>query len=140
MKLARRSKGGAAIPTASMSDIAFLLLLFFMVTTVFASQGLRILIPRAAESERIRLNRNMASVWVNEEGKILIDDKPIRKEDFEGKIKDKLNQNPEIIVLLRVDEEARYGLIGDMIESLREVKALKVSFATRQEGTGEGSQ
>jgi biopolymer transport protein ExbD len=38
---------------------------------------------------------------------------------------------------MRVDKEARYGKVGDMIESLREVKALKVSFATRPEGEGE---
>jgi len=136
MKLARRSRGGAMIPTASMSDIAFLLLLFFMVTTVFAVSGLDVRLPKAKKWERIRLNRNMVSVWVDEAAQIMVDDKLVPDRGvFEDKIREKLAANPDIIVLLRIDENARYGLIGDMIQSLREIEALKISFATLAEGT-----
>lgn len=141
MKLARGSRGGAAIPTASMSDIAFLLLLFFMVTTVFSTaKGLPdVIVPKAQATERIVLRSNVASVWVNRDGLIAIDDKIIPVHLFSSKIVEKqndmLSRGRDLVVLLRVDQNARYGLINDLIEKMREVKALKLTFATQPEET-----
>lgn len=142
MKIVRRSRGGAEIPTASMSDIAFLLLLFFMVTTVFVSaRGLKdVIVPKAEATERIRLRRNVASVWVNKDGLISIDDKLIPGPDaFAMKIIEKMDANrqrgAELVVLLRVDKNARYGLVDALIEKMRDVKALKLTFATQEEST-----
>jgi biopolymer transport protein ExbD len=135
MKLARRSKGGAGIPTASMSDIAFLLILFFMVTTVFSTeQGLKLTLPKAEATQRIRLRRNTTNVWIDREGRISIDDKIIPDtEAFGNKLLQILAEKPDLVVLLRVDKNARYGQISDLIEKMKEVKALKLTFATQFE-------
>lgn len=135
MKLARRSKGGAVIPTASMSDIAFLLILFFMVTTVFSTeQGLKLTLPKAEATQRIRLRRNTTNVWIDREGRISIDDKIIPDtEAFGNKLLQILAEKPDLVVLLRVDKNARYGQISDLIEKMKEVKALKLTFATQFE-------
>lgn len=140
MKLARRSRGGAAIPTASMSDIAFLLILFFMVTTVFSTeQGLNLVLPKAEATQRIRLRRNTVNVWINREGRISIQDKlmpegeALAVEAFGNKLLQILAEKPDLVVLLRVDENARYGQISDLIEKMKEVKALKLTFATQFE-------
>jgi len=135
MKLARRTKGGAEIPTSSMSDIAFLLLLFFMVTTVFSTEeGLNIILPKAEATQRIRLRRNTTNVWIDREGRVSIDDKLIPDvESFGNKLLHKLTDYPDLVVLLRVDKNARYGQIIDLIEKMKEVKALKLTFATQYE-------
>lgn len=135
MKIARRSRGGAVIPTASMSDIAFLLLLFFMVTTVFSTyKGLEVVVPKAKATERIRLRRNTLSVWIDREGHVSIEDKLIPNTDaFGNKMLEKLVEKPDLVVLLRVDKNARYGQINDLIEKMKEVKALKLTFATQFE-------
>jgi len=135
MKLARRTKGGAEIPTSSMSDIAFLLLLFFMVTTVFSTEeGLNIILPKAEATQRIRLRRNTTNVWIDREGRVSIDDKLIPDvESFGNKLLHKLDDYPDLVVLLRVDKNARYGQIIDLIEKMKEVKALKLTFATQYE-------
>jgi biopolymer transport protein ExbD len=135
MKLARRTKGGAEIPTSSMSDIAFLLLLFFMVTTVFSTEeGLNIILPKAEATQRIRLRRNTTNVWIDREGRVSIDDKLIPDvESFGNKLLQKLADYPDLVVLLRVDKNARYGQIIDLIEKMKEVKALKLTFATQYE-------
>lgn len=135
MKLSRRSKGGAVIPTASMSDIAFLLILFFMVTTVFSTeQGLKLTLPKAEATQRIRLRRNTTNVWIDREGRISIDDKIIPDtESFGNKLLQILAEKPDLVVLLRVDKNARYGQISDLIEKMKEVKALKLTFATQFE-------
>jgi biopolymer transport protein ExbD len=135
MKLARRSKGGAEIPTASMSDIAFLLILFFMVTTVFSTeQGLKLTLPKAEATQRIRLRRNTTNVWIDREGHVSIDDKIIPDtEAFGNKLLQILAEKPDLVVLLRVDKNARYGQISDLIEKMKEVNALKLTFATQFE-------
>ncbi|NLI98021.1 biopolymer transporter ExbD [bacterium] len=133
MKLARRSQASAQIPTSSMSDIAFLLILFFMVTTVFSSEkGLKITLPKAEATQRIRLRSNTTNVWIDKNNSISIDDKIIpNNEMFAGVIQGKLVDKPDLVVLLRVDKDARYGLVSDLIEKMKEVKALKLTFSTQ---------
>lgn len=138
MKLARRSRGGVAIPTASMSDIAFLLILFFMVTTIFSTEkGLDLVLPKAEATQRIHLRRNTVNVWIDREGRISIQDKLMPAETpveaFGNKLLHILSEKPDLIVLLRVDENARYGQISELIEKMKEVKALKLTFATQFE-------
>lgn len=131
-KLVRRSRGQAAIPSASMSDIAFLLLLFFMVTTtVTGEKGLRLDVPRAEATQRIRLRSNVLSVWVDKGNRISIQDNLVKTNDeFAARIARRLKEKPDLVVLLRVDKDARYALVSDLIEKMKEVQALKLTFAT----------
>jgi biopolymer transport protein ExbD len=131
-KLVRRSRGEAAIPSASMSDIAFLLLLFFMVTTtVTGEKGLRLDVPRAEATQRIRLRSNVLSVWVDKSNRISIQDNLVKTNDeFAARIARRLKEKPDLVVLLRVDKDARYALVSDLIEKMKEVQALKLTFAT----------
>ncbi len=131
-KLVRRSRGEAMIPTASMADIAFLLILFFMVTTtVTGEKGLRLTVPRAEATQRIRLRSNVMSVWIDKGNHITIQDNLVKTyDDFAGRVARKLKDKPDLVVLLRVDKDARYALVSDLIEKLKEVKALKLTFAT----------
>jgi biopolymer transport protein ExbD len=152
MKLSRRTRSGAEVPTASMSDIAFLLLLFFMVTTVFsAAKALQITVPKAASTERIKIRRFTISVWVDREGRLLVDDNFVDQDGtadkhakigaFSDVVASKYFESPEssamAVILLRVDQNARYGLISDLIEALREINALRITFATKQEDFGQ---
>ncbi|MFX1538125.1 MAG: ExbD/TolR family protein [Promethearchaeota archaeon] len=111
------------------------MILFFMVTTVFSTeQGLKITLPKAEATQRIRLRRNTTNVWIDREGRISIDDKIIPDtEAFGNKLLQILGEKPDLVVLLRVDKNARYGQISDLIEKMKEVKALKLTFATQFE-------
>ncbi len=134
MKIKRKKEHEAYIPTASMSDIAFLLILFFMVTTVFrVEKGIPITLPKAKATERIRLRRNTTNVWVDREGRIVIDDKLVSLSLLGVKIQEKLTENPDLIVILRADHYAKYKTVNQVIEKLREVGALKLTFATEYE-------
>lgn len=140
MKLARRSRGGAVIPTASMSDIAFLLLLFFMVTTVFVTaRGMpEVIVPKAEATDRIRLRSSVSTVLVDSQGTVFIDGwKPRDMASFAAKIVEKKDENikrgRKLVVFLRVDQSANYGLVDQLLEKLQEVEALQVTFATEEE-------
>lgn len=134
MRLWRRSKPKAMIPTASMADIAFLLILFFMLTTVFrAERGLRIVLPEAEATERILKRRNVSHIWMDREGRISIDDNLMDLARVRSVMELKLMENPDLIVGLRGDQGSPYGNVNDLLEVLKEARALRVTFATEFE-------
>ena len=135
MRFKRKASGSGVIPTASMADIAFLLLIFFMVSTVFIRyRGIRVMLPEAERIEKIETKRNITYVWVNPQGTISVDDMMVEKiSDLRGIMYQKRIQNPRIIVSLKIDEKTPYRMVSDVMEELRKADALRVNFATRRE-------
>jgi len=132
MRLGGSKKGKAEIPTCSMADIAFLLIIFFMVTTVFRVElGLQIELPRAAAAEKLP-RKNIAHVWINSEHMILIDDMHTLLGSVGSVMSQKLFLNPNMIVSILTDENARYGVMADVFEELKDAGALKVSLAAKR--------
>lgn len=132
-------KADANIPTSSMSDIAFLLLLFFMVTTVFVQEKKfwveRDRWPVAESIERIP--RNLTStVYVMRDETILIDDLPTRIETeadllVYNTLLKKKEENPELIVCFRTDRDTKYGVMSDVMRQLQDANTLVVTFETQ---------
>ena len=136
MRIARKTKVGSMIPTASMADISFLLIIFFMVSTVFIRyRGIPVQLPQAEKIERLESRRNLSSIWIDREGNINIDDQNTRLEEVGKVIHAKLTANPRMIISVKGDENAQFGLISDVLQELRRVEALRVNFATSQERT-----
>lgn len=134
MKFSRKSKIGSVIPTSSMADIAFLLLIFFMVTTVFKIyHGLDVLLPRAEATQKIETKRNLCHIWVDTKGKISIDDMLVEVPLVYPVVLEKMRDNPRIIVSLKADKNAKYGILSDVMEELKRAQALRVNFATDRE-------
>lgn len=130
----RRHREQGEIPTASTADIAFLLILFFMVTTVFRATklNLRITIPEARSTERILMRRNVSYIWVDVERRIYLDDNVIAAEMIAGKMAQKVWENPELITVMKVDKTASYGVVDEILDQLKEAKAFRITFATEQ--------
>jgi biopolymer transport protein ExbD len=136
LKFERRQGVENRIPTASMADIIFLLLIFFMVTTIFKmEEGLPISLPRAesgAELERERL----VHIWADQFNRISINDKLIHIKDIHAVIASRLDENRGLIVAFKVDRRTKYNLVSDIIEQLKEANAVNVSFlANPEEGS-----
>ena len=69
MKFIRKTTLSSEIPTASMPDIIFMLLIFFMVTTVLREfSGLPIEIPKAKRIEKLKSRRHTSHIWISKEG------------------------------------------------------------------------
>ena len=128
----RRFTKAREIPTASTADIAFLLILFFMVTTVFRATTLRLQIklPEARSTERILMRRNVSYVWVDNQSKIYIDDNIVPDDVIAAKMAPKVWDNPELISILNVDEDVTFGVVDVILDQLKEAKAFKITFAT----------
>jgi biopolymer transport protein ExbD len=132
MKFQKKQQLKASIPTSSMPDIIFMLIIFFMVTTVFKEfRGLPILTPAARSTEKIEAKRNVTYVWADKNNRISIDDKIVPVTAVSQIVGEKFASNRRLIVSLKVDKECKMGLVSDMQEQLREAYALRISYSTR---------
>ena len=130
MELRRKAGSGARIPTSSMADIAFLLIVFFMVTTIFKlEQGLAITLPRSTAGEKIPREK-VAHIWIDHQGTLSIDDLVIGVPDIEPMILAKIRENQGLIVSFNTDEKAPYRIVNESMERLKLANALRVSFTT----------
>lgn len=130
----------ADIPTSSMSDIAFLLLLFFMVSTVFVQEKIfwveRDRWPIAESIERVPRNHT-TTIYVMRDETILIDDIPTRIESSEdvfvsSTLIRKKEEDPELVVCFRTDRETKYGVMSDVLRQLQDAQTLVVAFETQK--------
>jgi biopolymer transport protein ExbD len=127
------------IPTASMGDIAMLLLIFFMSTVIFRMEaGLPVSLPRSEAGEKVP-RENSARIWIDAAGNVSIDDNLISIPDIEPIIADKLMRNPSLIVAFNTDKRCSYSIVADAMEYLKNANALRVSF-TAPKVTGGGTE
>ena len=132
MNFSRKTQLSSEIPTSSMPDIIFMLLIFFMVTTVLREySGLPVNIPKAEKIEKLKGKRHTAHIWVSKEGLVSINDRLFAVQDIAKIMYEKRVLDPQLIVSLKADEEAKMELIASIHEELREADALKLNYSTK---------
>ena len=125
----RRFKGGE-IPTGSMADIAFLLLVFFLVTTTIdTDKGLGIVLPPAGDVEIEIKKKNILNCLINSQGRVLLDEEPIDVEQIGRIVKKRLDQNPLLIVSVKAHPKTAYSDYIRVIDQLKIANAKKISIA-----------
>ena len=125
----RRQKGmGDEIPTASMADIAFLLLIFFLVTTIFnQEQGLPMTLPGQA-SETAKINRkNILDIEVQANNLVYLDGTQFMVPAIESEIRRRILGNDKLIIQLKVHTEAFYGTMVNLLDELQLADATKLN-------------
>ena len=130
MNIVRKTHTSREISTASLPDIIFMLLIFFMVTTVMREyEGLDILIPRAKMIEKLESKRHTTYIWATKDGLVSVDDRIININNLSGLMYNKIAKDPKITVSLKSDEKTTMKLITDIHTQLRTANALKLSYS-----------
>ena len=130
----KRSRIEQGIPTGPMADISFLLIIFFMVSTVFVVyRGFPVDLPLAERIDPIITRRNVATIWISPQGKIMVDEYDVSLSDVAGVVGEKLRINPRIVVLVKSDKNTPYGMVSGVIEELKKANALRLSFIAKKE-------
>ncbi len=130
-RLQAKSKPESVIPSGSMADIAFLLLIFFMVSTVYVKErGLRVIMPEARSIEKVP-RRNATTIYVDRSGMISIDDFVVDIPTVRDVMIRRMYEDFNTIVSFRTDRNTDYGIMADILNQLREANALRVSFEAR---------
>lgn len=134
MSFKKKSKANTNIPTSSMPDIIFMLLIFFMVTTVMKTyQGLQVKVPEAKKAKKIETaKRNLISLWIDRRGSIVCNDFKVKRlPELKGFVQGVLYKNRKSKVVIKMDYDAKMGLLSDVQEQLRKANALNVYYASR---------
>ncbi len=136
MKLGKKIVSKQGIPTASMGDIAFLIIIFFMTTSIFSREkGLKTLLPEKGEEVKIK-SENILTISVNPKGEVLISNQIISIPEVRGKVAEELEKNKELVVALKVSRTAPYKTMIDVYDELKLAKADKISLTpVKEEGS-----
>ena len=131
MKLQRKNKNKSEISTSSLPDIIFMLLIFFMVTTVMREfEGLDIVLPRAEKIEKLESKRHTVHMWITKDGLISVNDRIVDINSLGDVMAIKIAQNPKITISLKSDDKSRMQLITEVHTQLRKAQALKLNYST----------
>jgi len=129
----------STVPTGSMADIAFLLLIFFMVTTIFRQEdGLEVKLPRAETGEKLD-RQNISAIWIDRNRRISIDDALVSVPMIEAIMAKKADENPRLVVAFKTDKDAPYYIMHDVMEQLKLALATNVAFNHDPKISGGGS-
>ena len=132
----RKSGVSDEIPSSSLADIAFLLLIFFMVTTVFRTAGEQQIDWTSAEAaEKIEEKRqNVLELWVLQDGSVFINDQRVAMADISSIVgKAYVDTEQRLVTSIRADTNVPYRFINQIQEELQESGAVRVNFATALE-------
>jgi len=132
----RKSGVSDEIPSSSLADIAFLLLIFFMVTTVFRTDKDRQIEWAAAEAtEKIdEKKKNILNIWVERDGSIWINDRPHPMEEVNQTVGPLYAASDRrLVISVRADREVPYLYIDLVQKELVEAGVVRVVFATELE-------
>lgn len=129
VQLKKKKTQGAEIPTSSMADIAFLLLLFFLVATVIdVDTGIGLTLPEYQEDNQdvVPLSKDrLAAVLVNENGDVLINKEIIAIPQIKGYLTDRIRSkiplpsNKKLVVSVKVDRKTNYNLYIQTLDQIR---------------------
>ena len=133
MAISIRNKIPAEIPTASMADIAFLLIIFFMLTSVFSSNfGLEYGLPKNEDISNVQPLESM-HLRVFGPGQYTIDKKPATLPQIAGYIDSKLKQNPKKPVIIQTDPNVPYWVTIEVLDVCKQLRVENVSIPTSAE-------
>ncbi|MBM4172457.1 MAG: biopolymer transporter ExbD [Ignavibacteria bacterium] len=128
----KRAATKQSIPTASLPDIVFMLLLFFMVTTTLREVDVLVSfrLPEAKAIEKIENKRLVSYIWIGQDGKIQVNDSLTKLEEVQKIMYAKRVSLPNVIVSLRVDKNSDMGVVTDIQQELRKASCLRINYST----------
>lgn len=147
-KFNKKTKSSQDIPTAALPDIIFMLLFFFMVTTVLREVTLLVenKLPQASQLTKLEKKSLVSYLYIGKpkdinrygkEPRIQVNDVLITPKEIQLFVlqeKDKLDEveRDKITISLKVDVEAKMGIVSDVKQELRKANALKINYSSRQ--------
>jgi len=131
MKLDKKTASDE-IPTSSMADIAFLLIVYFMLTATFAAtRGLDFALPKDDENPPIIEKEDSVLIEIQPSGELVVDQKSMRLDEIFDYLEPKLENNPKKPVIIRPQPAAPYGEMVRVFDLLRTIKIQREGEAVK---------
>lgn len=130
MHKVRRPVVETEIPSVSMADIAFLLLIFFISTTVLGvEEGLTLFLPPKSTAPRQISRSNVLILRTDAQDSVFADDAPVADVEHLGElVRARLQQNPELVIAIESDPQSKYKTMIQVLDEVKEARATKISI------------
>jgi biopolymer transport protein ExbD len=133
MKIVRRSVP-AEIPTASMADVAFLLIIFFLVASFYSvTRGIQFSLPRHDEAALTAEPEAAVLIEIAADGGLTVDSRAMPLGEIRNYIGPRLQRNPTKSVILQTAMEAPYETMTDVFDELRQIGVQNLVIPTSSE-------
>ncbi len=132
----KRKKKGALgeVNMASTSDISFLLLIFFIVSTIFADEmGLVMILPgkQLTQEDVVQVpERLLATIRIHQDNSITYDRKPIQLNEIMNVIKARIESNERTVVIIETHPDAHYGMMVACLDEVKLANARRLTLRT----------
>lgn len=132
----RIKKANSEIPTASTADIAFLLIVFFMVTSVIAAtKGIEFRLPRDEDSKDAQVEDIEAvHIVLPNDGGFRVDQQPMNITQLRNYVRERLElTNYNQFIIVQCEDNVSYGRLVQMLDILRDLNARNIALPTKSE-------
>jgi biopolymer transport protein ExbD len=128
----KKSKASSEIPSSSLADMAFLLLIFFMVSTTFRKEQPRdVTFPEAEATKKMEdARKDVLHVFIERDGRVFINDQNYQMADVSSVVGPMYADNQKLLIVLRADVDAPYRYIDAVQKEFQEGGAVRVTFYT----------
>jgi len=131
--ITKERRADQEINSSSMADIAFLLLIFFLVTTtIMNDKGVDIILPEDGPPKEVNM-KNIVNILVNSQGKVMMGMKGSEGGTIISNIADKatgfINSNKNVIFSVKTDKRTDFQIYLDVLDQLKKANAQKISIA-----------
>jgi biopolymer transport protein ExbD len=108
------------IPTASMADVAFLLIIFFLVASFYSvTRGIQFSLPKHDEAALTAEPEAATLIEIAADGALTVDNRPMQLNELRGYLEPRLQRNPTKSVIMQTSLEAPYEAMTDVFDELR---------------------
>lgn len=129
MLIEKKKKYDAEIPTSSLADIVFLLLIFFLVTTTInTDKGISLLLPASGQTKAVP-KKNILNILINDYGEVLLEGEPIQVPFIKTEIEKRIAENENLIVSVKTTKKTQYEVFISVMDQLKMANATKISIA-----------
>ena len=135
MKINREKRRNSGVPFSTMADIAFLLLIFFMLSAIVDEEKeIPLQLPESGIMES--QTGGFLSIWVTEHGDIYFDNKSDTLKNLPGFAEYSLAMNPEIKALIIADKKVPFSRVNSVMEALRSAELYNITLVSRKKEGG----
>jgi biopolymer transport protein ExbD len=132
MQLRTRRKRKVLINITPLIDVLFLLLIFFMVSSTFLEQpGIKLELPQAQSA--VVVEQEDYILFVDKESNMFLNDKAVRMQDLEAKIKEALPKMKDMALVLKADQEVSHGFVVKVMDIAKRSGVKKLIIGTKLE-------
>jgi biopolymer transport protein ExbD len=112
-----------------MLDLAYVLLVIFILMATASVQGIKVDLPKASAAKSLQQPKTIA-LTVNNQGQVFMDAYPVSLPDLETRLRNAKAENPEVPIVLKGDTTAQYGKIMEVLDLCRRLDLNKVGLVT----------